>query len=269
MSWIETFLTHLEARLRLIIEGDAERDGFPRRQHRVLERELIRTMKVGVRHVSGTTAAPADCLLVPDEYTLILPSIEAQILSSHPSELNRLTRKLESVASQAGFSFLASPVLRVVADPQVVSMSIQVGFSDFGTDESCTYQLEDLEKIPVDRSREKLPNAFLIVNGLTTFLIDQPVINIGRDLSNHLRLDDPQISNKHAQLRFIQGRFVIFDLDSRGGTYINGVPVSSHALNPGDVIRLTRLPLVYGQEDGYMGSQTQELPTDPPPPEVL
>ena len=47
----------------------------------------------------------------------------------------------------------------------------------------------------------------------------------------------------------IQGRFVIFDLDSMGGTFVNDVAVSSHVLNPGDVIRLAGVPLVYGLEE--------------------
>ena len=116
---------------------------------------------------------------------------------------------------------------------------------------------------------EALPNAFLIVDGLQTFPLTQPVVNIGRDPSNHLRLEDPRVSRNHAQLRFALGRFVIFDLDSTAGTFVNGVAVSSQQLNPGDVISLAGVPLVFGQEAASLSGYTQELPAEPPAPEVL
>ncbi len=269
MSRIELFLNRVEAHLRLAIEGDAAGSGIPRRLHRLLERELTRAMKAGARSPADNRAAKAGRLVAPDEYTLVLPAIEAQILLTHPAELDRLAHKLEHAASQGGMVFTSAPVLRVVADPQANSVDILVGFFQPGSAESHTYQLDDLEKAPGRQVSEKLPKAFLIVNGLSTFLLSEPLINIGRDPSNQLQLDDPQISRKHAQLRFIQGRFVIFDLDSRCGTFVNGVPVSSHVLNPGDVVLLAHVPLVYGQEDKVTGSQTQELPADPPAPEVL
>ena len=41
----------------------------------------------------------------------------------------------------------------------------------------------------------------------------------------------------------------MFDLNSTGGTQVNGKPVHQSHLAPGDVISLAGLPLVYGQED--------------------
>jgi pSer/pThr/pTyr-binding forkhead associated (FHA) protein len=114
-----------------------------------------------------------------------------------------------------------------------------------------------------------VPNAFLIVNGLSTYPLTQMVINIGCDPTNQLVLEDPRVSRMHAQLRFITDRFVIFDLDSKEGTFVNGVSITSHVLNPGDVIMLAGVPLVYGQETSSQLGYTQELPTEPPTPEVL
>lgn len=265
MSWIEAALTRLEARLRLMIEGNAAWDGFPRRLHHVLERRLIQAMKSGACQVPDVTTSSGHSLIAPDQYILILPAVEAQVLLTHPTELDRLIRKLENTASQAGMVFVSAPTLRVVADPHSLEMSIFAEFYQPGLGDSSTTDMGVLPQV----SSEKLPKAYLIVNGLATFTITSPVVNIGRDPSNQLRLDDPQISWLHAQLRLVQGRFVIFDLDSRGGTLVNGVPVSSHALNPGDVIQLGGVPLVYGQDFPELAGQTQELPVVPKPPEVL
>ena len=114
-----------------------------------------------------------------------------------------------------------------------------------------------------------MPKAFLIVNGLTTFPLSQQVINVGFDPSNHLVLDQPGVSRMHAQLRYIKDRFVIFDLDFKQGTIVNGTAISSHTLIPGDVIMLAGVPLVYGLETDPQAGYTQELPTEPPMIEVL
>jgi pSer/pThr/pTyr-binding forkhead associated (FHA) protein len=62
----------------------------------------------------------------------------------------------------------------------------------------------------------------------------------------------------HAQLRLVRGQFVIFDLDSTGGTFVNGQRIRQQALRAGDVISLAGVPLVYGQETPEPGD-TQDV----------
>ena len=243
MNWIETALIQLEGNLRSIFEGEARTDGIPPKLHRQLERRLFQAMKASI---SSNQAQASDLKRsAPDQYVLVLPSDEAELLLKHPKELDLLAKKLESYAQQEGIVLLNSPLLRVVPNPEET-------LGDY-----------------LSNFRNKAPQAYLIVNGLTTFPLAEPLVNIGRDSANHLQLDDNRISRLHAQIRFIQGRFIIFDLDSKGGTFVNGVLISNQVLKPGDVILLAGVPLVYGQES-YPGSDyTQELPADPPAPEVL
>jgi hypothetical protein len=267
MSWIETSLTRLEARLRALIEGDTDsRDGISRKLQHQLEHALIMAMRSGMNRLPGEGNPSSSNLMAPDQYTLVLPALQAQSLLTHSGAMDRLTHKLESTAKQVGIGFAAPPMLRVVADPLAKGMNVLVEFSHAGMGDSSTSLLEGGSD---QASADRIPNAFLIVNGLTTFPLTEPVINIGRDPSNQLHLDDMRVSRMHAQLRFVQGRFVIFDLDSKGGTFVNGVAVSTHALSPGDVIMLAGVPLVYGQEAATQAGYTQELPIDPPTPEVL
>jgi len=81
----------------------------------------------------------------------------------------------------------------------------------------------------------------------------------GRD--NHLVIDDPRVSRLHAQLRIVRGQFVIFDLDSTGGTFVNGQRIHQYTLRAGDVISLAGVPLVFGQEIPEPGD-TQEVPAE-------
>jgi hypothetical protein len=269
MSWIESSLTRLEARLRSLIEGNAVLDGIPRKLHNHLERELLLAMKSGVRREHNEQNPDGWSLTAPDQYTLVLPALQAQLLLTRPAELDRLTHKLESTAYQAGFVFAAAPLLSIVADPLAKELRILVEYSQADLGDSYTSELDGMLNGSSPVSAAGIPQAFLIVNGLTTFPLVVPVINIGRDPSNQLHLVDMRISRVHAQLRLIQGRFVIFDLDSRGGTFVNGLAVSTQALNPGDVILLAGVPLVYGQDGATQAGYTQELPVEPPAPEVL
>jgi hypothetical protein len=92
-------------------------------------------------------------------------------------------------------------------------------------------------------------NAFLIINGLETRMINQQVFNIGRRLGNDLVIEDARISRDHAQIRAVKGKFVIFDLNSSGGTFVNSIRITQQQLFPGDVISLAGLPLVYGEDN--------------------
>jgi pSer/pThr/pTyr-binding forkhead associated (FHA) protein len=91
-------------------------------------------------------------------------------------------------------------------------------------------------------------NAFLIIEGVKVHALDQLVVSIGRKQDNHLVIDDPRVARRHAELRAIRGRFVLFDLNSTGGTFVNGQRTSQTVLYPGDVISLAGVTLIFEQD---------------------
>jgi pSer/pThr/pTyr-binding forkhead associated (FHA) protein len=50
------------------------------------------------------------------------------------------------------------------------------------------------------------------------------------------RVDDPNVSRRHAAIFWDEGRIVVQDLDSTNGTMVNGYPVTSTVLKPNDVV---------------------------------
>ena len=108
---------------------------------------------------------------------------------------------------------------------------------------------------------EDLPqNAFLIIHGTKVFPLNKLIINIGRRMENDLVIDDPRVSRDHAQLQVNNGRYVIFDLNSTGGTYVNSQRSHQSMLYPGDVISLAGVPLIYGQDNPPHRSNLKETP---------
>jgi len=75
------------------------------------------------------------------------------------------------------------------------------------------------------------PSGYRISVALASF-------TIGRSSSCSLRLADLSVSRQHARLRFASGRWYIQDMNSSGGTYINGARVDAAPLNNGDHIRI-------------------------------
>jgi len=101
--------------------------------------------------------------------------------------------------------------------------------------------LQDGGKGPVEIPEE----AFLVIDGTKIFPLEQDVINIGRRIENHVIIDDPRISRYHAQLRVVNGRFILFDLNSTGGTFINGQRIEQSVVYSGDVISLAGVEVIF------------------------
>jgi ABC-type multidrug transport system ATPase subunit/pSer/pThr/pTyr-binding forkhead associated (FHA) protein len=70
--------------------------------------------------------------------------------------------------------------------------------------------------------------------------VRQAEINIGRDPSNDLVLDHPTVSRHQARIVFKDGKYVIYDLNSANGTYVNGQRVVTYTdLPPGSLVQIT------------------------------
>ena len=63
-------------------------------------------------------------------------------------------------------------------------------------------------------------------------------LSIGSDPSNTVRLEDPSVAPKHCSITESSGGFLLRDLDSPSGTYVNGIPISERLLSFGDQISI-------------------------------
>jgi hypothetical protein len=72
---------------------------------------------------------------------------------------------------------------------------------------------------------------------------------VGRE--GDFRIDDPEISRRHALLRLVDGSLVIADLGSLNGTWVNGWRITSATLlSPGDHVALGRTVMEVRAERG-------------------
>jgi len=83
------------------------------------------------------------------------------------------------------------------------------------------------------------------------FLLDSAVLGMGRDLSNLIQLQDTEVSRRHAELRLddLGSSFIVVDLDSSNGTYVNNERIVRHHLRSGDRIQVGVTLMVFTGED--------------------
>ncbi len=184
--------------------------------------------------------------VAPHAYTLVAhPDLVAEWKDD--SELiENFKQTLKDSADEAGLSFTAPLSFSLATDPELNNDEIKILISQEMNDIADTKGMNTQKK----EATENIPNnAFLIIHGTKVFPLRQSVVDIGRRMENTLTIDDPRVSRNHAQLRAVDGHFVIFDLNSTGGTYVNSQRSHQSVLYPGDVISLAGVPLIYGQDN--------------------
>gem|GEM_PF-11862 len=87
------------------------------------------------------------------------------------------------------------------------------------------------------------------LKGAVFQLTEAPVL-IGRETAANLCIADPSVSRRHSQVEKEGGQFVIADLESLNGTFINDVPVKRRPLAHGDRVRIGDSQFLFLLHDG-------------------
>ncbi len=234
-------LQELEARLQSLIEVKLVGALPGQKAENLIVQELVEAMK------SNTTAGDQEMRVAPNVYTLQVNS-ESLEEWKRSQLLETLLDILNTAAEEAKLKFSSPPTIAITGDPNLNAGEIKWIASQRVESMEETKDMK-LDNENSDEGESPPESAFLIIEGVKVFPLKQTVVNIGRRLDNTLVIDDPRVSRNHAQLRAIKGRYVIFDLNSTGGTFVNGQRTSQSVLYPGDVISLAGVSLIFGQDN--------------------
>jgi hypothetical protein len=212
-----------------------------------------------------------DIPLAPNQYRVTLnPNDREALIAQQPDLDNDLAHHLLDLAHQLGFALPYLPTVSLVAQQDVPLHQVRVDahWRPFEGD-----TLHDETKgtrqmpLPVDEAahEERVPQArpFLILEGQRHIEIVSPTVSLGRSLDNDIIVDDSRVSRKHAQLRRRYDRYVIYDLDSTGGTTVNGYPIQECVLEAGDIISLAGVEIIYGEDSPAPTSPTPDTTSTP------
>ncbi len=128
-------------------------------------------------------------------------------------------------------------------------------------------------QIPTPSSSPVVPSLLVVEGGEPGLRFDlepeQPSFVVGRGELADVLIDDETVSRSHATISFDglagRGRVArVIDLNSRNGTFVNGTPVDSACLLPGDKVQIGRVVLRFDLLDRSERAWTRRSPSRTP-----
>ena len=182
----------------------------------------------------------------PDQFTLSVHPQGLERIGQLPDDLQMdISRDFRQALQDAGFLFAREVHFALATDPTLPQDGVRVIGWHSSNPLDIQGEITPIEEYDTDRPPA---GAFLVVEGRRHFRLSTALIKIGRRLDNDLVIDDPQVSRQHLQLLANRGKFILHDLNSTAGTYVNGIKVKDHSLQPGDVINVATVELIYGED---------------------
>jgi pSer/pThr/pTyr-binding forkhead associated (FHA) protein len=87
-------------------------------------------------------------------------------------------------------------------------------------------------------------NVFLIINQQIT-PITKVVTRLGRQLENDVVFKEESVSRNHAEIHCENGKYILHDLKSTSGTFVNSRRIERCVLNSGDLISLANVQFMF------------------------
>lgn len=251
-----SFLRNLESKLEQLIEG-----GFKSAfKSEVTPVELARKL---AREMDAHRAASVSRIYAPNEFVVYLSPDDREQFAHYEDGLAReLSLYLIEHARKRGYSLISRPVVTFETEPRLElgTFGIQARLADAPPEErgaaadsaradaghTMVYSARDLAApgrrfdVPVAARRAVLET------GDRRFAITPPVTIVGRGSEADVRLDDPNVSRRHAEFRLDAGRWMVTDLGSTNGTLLRGAPLRGSAeLRDGDHLRLGNTDVIF------------------------
>ncbi len=249
-------IAQLEARLENLVEGAFAHFFGKKIRAQDVALQLARGMESGLR-VSNDRDPRS---IAPDSYRIrVSADTVAHLQKRQPNLTAILSQHMVELAASSGYRLDAAPVIELISDEALKSGDIRVTAHHIQASDNST---NIINRVAIPAKNEHPNNPQLIV-GTRTIALDEPLLNVGRSLDNHVILEDPQVSRHHAQIRLRFGRYTLFDGQSRSGTFVNDIMVREHTLHAGDIIRMGNTQLLYVEDDELEQTDGNMPPTNP------
>jgi hypothetical protein len=203
---------------------------------------------------------------VPNEYVLYLSTGDREQFSGYEASLlGELQEYLIEHARREGYALLTQPRVFVETDTD-----LQVGEFGIATrmaqpkDAALVADAPDVEagatmiykpRVPEPEAQAEAEPApaperevvTLVVNG-TPYEVAKRLVTIGRGRDCDIRLNDPNASRQHAEVRQEGTAYWLVDLGSTNGLEVNGTRTKRAKLEPGDTITVGSTNLEFRRE---------------------
>jgi FhaA, N-terminal domain/FHA domain len=251
-----SMLRNIEQKLEGLVQGAFSRAFKSGVQPVELARKLVREME-------SHKAQSISRVYVPSQYTVWLSPQDREQFSGYEAALTKeLSDHLLDHARSEGLTLVTRPTVAFQTDDRlgVGEFGIQAALlrppeddsqepQQAGFGQTMVYSPGSVER-PIDE--EEAPpaaptRALLVGEGRRRMLSGDRLV-LGRSRESDIRLEDPNVSRRHAELRREGDQWTINDLGSTNGVKVNGRRVDRAQLEAGDQIVLGTLELSFEVE---------------------
>jgi hypothetical protein len=194
---------------------------------------------------------------VPNVYELrVAPSDLARFGDYRVALTDEVRRYLVDYAHERGLRPVAEIDVRLIEDPKVRVSSVQargrfVGLSardqqdlEAAADDTRRLRLAELAAAERSQAAATRAPALMLTDATGLHFGLEPtseVIRLGRGVDNDVVLASTHVSRYHTQLRWVESSWLVYDLDSTNGTFVDEdrlLPGQARALRAGSRLRL-------------------------------
>jgi hypothetical protein len=237
-------LTNLEGKLEGLVEGVFNRAFRARVQPVELARRLAKEM-------DSYKTVSVSRVYVPNEYIVFLSREDRRQFEGYePALLDELSAHLLEHAARESLALLTRPKVVFETDkrlrmgefgiqPRLVKPpkdeQDEAAQGDLGSTMVYSAARVRAEARQAERGEKPASRALIVMDG-KTFAIDHPPAVVGRSRRCDIVVEDPNVSRRHCEFQLRGTDWYVADLGSTNGIAVNGKPVSSARLEPGDEI---------------------------------
>ncbi len=266
-----------EDRLQGLVEGSFGRIFRSKLQPVEISHKLVQVMEENIVAQDSRKLAPTkyNIYLNPRDYTDLEPSL--------PEVTTRLQDYLILTAKQRGYTLIIRPILHFIPDNKISLGQTQVEavFENIGSSQNIPANLQnpipqpnvppietvnpnatamispeqseqyasEVETTLTPARDNAIPHAALSERASqgfgNTYRLQSEVTHIGRHSTNDIVINNPRVSRYHAEIRYEQGKFIIYDISSTNGVRVNNRREKQAVLKNGDVLAFGPVSFVF------------------------
>jgi hypothetical protein len=247
-------LRTIEQKIESLVEGVFGRAFKTSLQPVELARKLTKEMDEN-RTVSVSR------VYVPNEYSVYVSTADREHFASYEASLKlELQEYLAKHARREGYVMLSPPTVLITTDDD-----LSLGEFGIATRMAQPRRRDGQEEAPPEREPAKTmvhrpppepdPEAPVVpvetvslIDGDRRYEITRVKTVLGRSQGCDIRLNDPNVSRRHAEIRQEDASYWIVDLESTNGVEVNGERVQRAQLEDGDTVSLGESKFVFSRE---------------------
>jgi hypothetical protein len=197
-------------------------------------------------------------ILAPNDYIVELGDHDYHRIEEWAEPLgDELSAMVREHAADVGYSFVGPVHVSFEQHPEVGTGVFRVRSASVAGPAEVAAPAPPPAAAPPSSPRPAPIGAFprrprLIVavgNDESAYFLSHPVTVIGRAAESDVRVDDPAVSRRHAELRYTDGAVELVDLGSTNGVAVNGKPTPRATLQDGDRIDVASTTLIFRRDE--------------------